>query len=91
MKKLMFTAIAMIAFVGSSMAADIAERELEIIVDKGSTIEVLILGRDCRAEQAATVKYAKEVMGMNDKDANTAGYIIFFDCKSDNLKNMSIF
>jgi hypothetical protein len=90
MKKFMFSAIAMIAFVGNSMAAHIAEKDLEIIVDKVSNVEGLTVGRDCRGEQAATIKYAKEVEGMSDKDANTPVYMVYFSCKSDNVGEMSL-
>ena len=86
----MFSAIAMIAFVGNSMAAHIAEKDLEIIVDKVSIVESSMAGRDCRAEQAGAVTYAKEVMKMTDEDASTAGYMVFFSCKSDNVKEMSL-
>jgi len=44
MKKVIFSAIAMIAFVGSSMAADIAEKEKE--ADKVDCVKVAIAALD---------------------------------------------
>jgi hypothetical protein len=85
----MFSAVAMIAFSGFSMPNSIKAEDFYTNL-KDDVVESAMEERDCSAEQAATIKYAKEVLGMNDKDANTTGYMIFFSCKSDNLKNMSL-
>jgi hypothetical protein len=88
MKKVMFSAIAMIAFSGLSMANSIKVENFYTNL-KDDVVESAMVERNCRAEQAATIQYAKEVIGMNDKDANTAGFMMFFSCKSDNVGNMN--
>ena len=80
----------MIAFVGSGMASDNQEMEL-LIKSKEAATGVLTQDKmDCKEMQAATVKHAKEVEGMNDKDATTAGFMIYFWCKSENVGEMTL-
>lgn len=87
MKKTIFSAIMMIVFCGVSMANDIAEKE--IIVEETIAVqqEATVASMDCNKVQQDTIKEAK-ARGMSDKDANSAGYQMWFWCKGENVKNM---
>lgn len=80
MKKVIFSAIAMMAFVGSSMASGEVEKT---DVLKSKTLEM-----DCKEVQNSTIKEAK-VRGMSDEDANKAGFKMYFWCKGENVKDMT--
>jgi hypothetical protein len=86
MKKFMFSAVAMIAFVGSSMANTAEVTESSEIKSKNSTVVEL----DCKQAQKDAVVYAKNVMGMNDDDATKAGYSIYFFCMGEKVGQMTL-
>ena len=85
MKKFIFSAVAMIAFVGSSMASN------EVVKDCLSTNFVLEINdeMDCNAIQAETIQLAKS-RGMTDDYASKAGYKMYFWCKSENVGKMTL-
>lgn len=89
MKKFIFSAITMVAFVGSIMANGEVQNQNDT---KNSVKGLALLGEkmDCKKIQSEAVKYAKEVENMTDEDASTAGYMMYFWCMGENIKKMTL-
>ena len=80
MKKVFFTAIAMIAFSGVSMANTIADEE---VVTENSKIEVkkILLQEDTKCRAAKFKCYVDaRAAGFSVQDATSMSYSIYFTC-----------
>jgi hypothetical protein len=91
MKKVIFSAVAMIAFVGSSMASDIAEKE--VVVENSQNISVeksesaKLIRENCDLVKFRTYNLALELGYSHDK-ASDYSYMKFFQCVWGNVKNI---
>ncbi|MDI1316712.1 hypothetical protein [Flavobacterium sp.] len=90
MKKLFFTAIALVAFSGISMANTIIKIEFKTVEainlslkDQKNTEEAV--GPDCVFEKFKAYNAAREA-GFSVSDSTSLSYSIYFDC----MKNFSI-
>lgn len=89
MKKVFLSAIMMIAFVGTSMANDIAEKEVKIgdeKIENSKQTEQASVALDCKAEKFKALVDFKAA-GLTDKEASAASYSIYFDCMLFNSQN----
>jgi hypothetical protein len=91
MKKFMFSIIAMIAFVGSSMASDIAEKELLLNnLETSSYIEKEdneTLRENCDLVKYRSYNLARE-LGYTVEEANVISYQKYFGCAFNNSKEI---
>ena len=87
MKKFIFSAVAMIAFVGSSMASDIAEKEVRISIEQDTQINNYNYGGpfvefkvvDC--EERALLAYNKlKSLGASEYLQDEALMTVMLDC-----------
>jgi hypothetical protein len=89
MKKFMFSAIAMIAFVGSIMAADVAEKEIIVKSfesEKISQIEVEeAAAKDCGVAKFSTYVDAKSA-GFTHDQATAMSWSVYYLCMGENSK-----
>ena len=86
MKKIIFSAVAMIAFVGSSMANAVEVEENPEIKSKNNAVVEL----DCKQAQKDAIVYAQNVIGMNDDDAVKAGFSVYFFCMGEKIGKMTL-
>ncbi len=79
----MFSAIAMIAFVGSSMANDIALREVETAnLKEISNEKVEQVEAEINCNLARFGAYVDAISaGLSSQDASSASWAIYFECK----------
>lgn len=80
MKKVIFSAIAMIAFVGSSMASDIAEKEVAAIIEKEAEIKTTAIDfNTCLLVAIKQVMFYQE-NGASFEDSISLADAFFVDC-----------
>ena len=75
MKKLVFTALAVVVFSGFAMAKNIElMKRNEITIQGGNVVDA-----DCNAARFVAYVDAKEA-GLTDKEASAASYSVYFMC-----------
>ena len=80
MKKLIFSAIAMIAFVGSSMANDIAEKEVTATIEKEAELKTTEIDfNTCLLVAIKQMMFYQE-NGASFEDALSLADVFFVDC-----------
>ena len=88
MKKFMFSAVAMIAFVGSGWASDIAEKEIEVQNLKSISVQesesAKLFREDCDLVKFRAYNLARD-LGYSVDSSNDYSYIYYFNCVSRNL------
>jgi hypothetical protein len=90
MKKVMFSAIAMIAFVGSGMASDIAAKKVEVADLKGMSISQIdknnaLFLKDCGVAQFSAYVDARAA-GFTIAEARGISWNVYFFCVGENSK-----
>jgi hypothetical protein len=92
MKKVIFSAIAMIAFVGSSMAINIAEREVLLTDSEVTQIAEMdvsvVVAKDCGVAKFSAYNDAKSA-GFTHEQATGMAWNVYFFCMSENSKKVT--
>lgn len=93
MKKFIFSAIAMIAFVGSSNANNVAEKEIvindSIEISSQKMASTVVLAENCNLVKFRYYNLAIELGYSKDK-ASDYSYVAYFQCVSNNLKEVEL-
>jgi hypothetical protein len=91
MKKVIFSAIAMIAFVGSSMANDIAEKEVTVEnlqkISVQETVSAKLFRENCDLVKFRIYNLAID-LGYDSQLATSYSYKAYFNCVSKNLSSV---
>jgi len=92
MKKVMFTAIAMIAFVGSSMGNTIAEREVMLTASEDTQVAGMdasvVVTKDCGVAKFSAYNDARSA-GFTHEQATGMAWNVYFFCMSENSKKVT--
>ena len=90
MKKFIFTAVAMVAFVGSSMANNIAIDDLfdeSFSPDLSEKYETKIISENCDLVKYRAYNLARD-LGYSADQASDYSYIYYFRCVYNNVKEI---
>ena len=82
MKKLVFTAIAVIAFSGVSKAENLANENLAKESDEKLANEEILLSTDCDLAKFVAYNDARAA-GLSVEDARSASYSVYFTCMGE--------
>lgn len=89
MKKFMFTAVAMMAFVGSSMANSVIEEEITVTnqakISRQKDGNVQLLTYNCDLVKFRIYNMAID-KGYSPEEATSYSYTAYFNCKIKNLQ-----
>ena len=92
MKKVIFSTIGMIAFVGSSMANNIAEREVLLTDSKDLKITEMdakvVVAKDCGVAKFSAYVDAKSA-GFTHEQATGMAWNVYFFCMEENSKKIT--